>query len=180
MISSNSAQMLVSKMLELGFTRESVVDLHQEMIEIKRDLAELLWHQTRAKNKYSTEKVTPKQREKWLIVGEKALTQCWMYRVEQKKTYLEQLGCEVRCIDQEELRSWSFSHDILWSDAVIFCRLPAMYPYFRAISFAKECGKQTYAEIDDLLFTSDYPADFESYGGTISKQQYKNSVLIIP
>ena len=179
-MNSNSAQMLVSKMLQLGFTRSSVVDLHQEMIGIKRDLANLLWDQSTTKDNASREQVIRKHRKKWLIVGEKALTQCWMYRVEQKKTYLERLGCDVRCIDQEELRSWSFSHDVLWADAVIFCRLPAMYPYFRAISFAKECGKQTYAEIDDLLFTPDYPADFESYGGTIPIEQYKNLCVDYP
>jgi len=91
-----------------------------------------------------------------------------MYRVEQKKTFLEKLGCEVRCIDQEELHSWSFTHDALWADAIIFCRLPAMYPCLRAISFAKQCCKKTYAEIDDLIFTSDYPAEF-GYGLVTNK-----------
>ena len=181
-ITSNSAQMLVSRMLNLGFARNSIVALHQDMIEIKKDLAHLLWNHSSIHASSNHSKFSQKfvERRKWLIVGEKALTQCWMYRVEQKKTYLENLGCEVRCIDQEELRYWSFSHDILWADAVIFCRLPAMYPYLRAISFAKACGKRTYAEIDDLLFTSEYPADFESYGGSISIEQYKNLCIDYP
>ena len=179
-ITSNSAQILVSRMIELGFSRSSVVELHQQMIDIKRDLAELLWDRSATKDKALREEIQQNERRKWLVVGEKALIQCWMYRIEQKKTYLERLGCEVRCIDHDELRSWSFSHDVLWADAVIFCRLPAMYPYFRAISFAKECGKQTYAEIDDLLFTPDYPAEFESYGGSIPMEQYKNLCIDYP
>ena len=178
-ITSNSAQILVSRMLELGFSRSSVVELHQEMIGIKRDLAELLWDRSTT-NKPPKEEIKQNERRRWLIVGERALNQCWMYRVEQKKTYLERLGCQVRCIDHDELRSWSFSHDVLWADAVIFCRLPAMYPYFRAISFAKECGKHTYAEIDDLLFTPDYPAEYESYGGSIPMEQYKNLCIDYP
>jgi glycosyltransferase involved in cell wall biosynthesis len=179
-ISSNSAQIMVSKMLVLGFSRSSVIGLHQEMIEIKRDLADLLWNRSTTKENPSSEAIKQRVFKKWLIVGEKALSQCWMYRVEQKKTYLEKLGCEVRCIDHVELRSWSFSHDVLWADAVIFCRLPAMYPYLRAVSFAKECGKKTYAEIDDLLFTPDYPAEFESYGGSIPIEQYKNLCIDYP
>jgi len=179
-ITSNSAQMLVSKMIDLGFSRNSIVNLHQEMIEIKRDLAELLWTQPNIKDFSSTQRSEEITYKKWLIVGEKRLTQCWMYRVEQKKAYLERLGCHVRCIDQQDLRNWSFSHDILWADAVIFCRLPAMYPYLRAITFAKSCQKKTYAEIDDLLFTPDYPADYEAYGGSIPLEQYKNLCIDYP
>ena len=179
-ITSNSAQMLVSRMLNFGFARSNIIELHENMIKIKKDIANLLWNHSRASSNHSQTSRKFVERKKWLIVGEKALTQCWMYRVEQKKTYLENLGCEVRCIDQEELRYWSFSHDILWSDAVIFCRLPAMYPYLRAISFAKACGKKTYAEIDDLLFTSEYPANFESYGGSIPIEQYRNLCIDYP
>ena len=180
-MASNSAQMLVSKMINLGFSRSSVVDLHQEMIKIKQDLANLLWDDPNTESEQQQKIEKSYGRQKWLIIGEKDLTQCWMYRVEQKKTYLERLGCQVRCIDQEELRAdWSFTHDVLWADAVIFCRLPAMYPYLRAISFAKQCGKRTYAEIDDLLFTPDYPAEFESYGGSIPIEQYKNLCIDYP
>ena len=179
-MTSNSAQMLVSKMLKLGFSRSSVVQLHQEMIGIKKDLAHLLWNFSSINNTSQSNHQSQKTLKRWLIVGEESLAQCWMYRVEQKKTFLEKLGCEVRCIDQEELRSWSFTHDALWADAIIFCRLPAMYPYLRAISFAKQCGKKTYAEIDDLIFTSDYPAEFESYGGSIPHEQYKNLCVDYP
>ena len=179
-MASNSAQMLVSKMINLGFSRSSVVDLHQEMIKIKQDLANLLWDDPNTESEQQQKIEKSYGRQKWLIIGEKDLTQCWMYRVEQKKSYLESLGCQVRCIDQEELRYWSFTHDVLWADAVIFCRLPAMYPYLRAIAFAKQCKKRTYAEIDDLIFTSDYPAEFQSYGGSIPIEQYKNLCVDYP
>ena len=179
-LTSNSAQMLVSKMISLNCSRSSVIDLHQEMIQIKKDLVNLLWNNPSTDIDRAGQRGKPSRRQKWLIVGEKELAQCWMYRVLQKKAYLENMGCEVRCIDQEELRYWSFTHDIVWADAVIFCRLPAMYPYLRAIAFAKQCGKHTYAEIDDLIFTSDYPADFQSYGGSIPIEQYKNLCVDYP
>ena len=180
LMSSNSAQKLVNKMLNLGFAQERVADLHLEMIETKQRLADLLWNHSEALDSEADQNKKSGDRKKWLIIGEKNLSQCWMYRVEQKKHFLEKLGCEVRCIDQEELRHWSFTHDILWADAVIFCRLAAMYPVFRAISFAKKCGLKTYAEIDDLIFTSDYPAKFESYGGTIPIEQYRNLCIDYP
>ena len=179
-MSSNSAQKLVNKMLNLGFAMESVVDLHLEMIRTQQSLAEMLWNHVKDSKSDTVQVKKGGERKKWLIVGEKNLSQCWMYRVEQKKHFLEKLGCEVRCIDQEELRHWSFTHDILWADAVIFCRLAAKYPVFRAISFAKKCGLKTYAEIDDLIFTSDYPAEFESYGGTIPIEQYRNLCIDYP
>ena len=74
----------------------------------------------------------------------KDLSQCWMYRVEQKKHFLEKLGCEVRCIDQENCVTGHLP--TYGADAVIFCRLAAK-SVFRAISFAKKCGLKTYAEI---------------------------------
>ena len=179
-MSSNTAQMLVGKMNKLGFPRESIVHLHQELITVKEDLANLLWISSISEDANSSTLRKKTDQVKWLIVGEKSLSQCWMYRVEQKKTFLESLGCEVRCVDQEELQLWSFTHDVLWADAVILCRLPAMYPYFRAIAFAKQCGKKTYAEIDDLIFTPDYPAEFNTYGGSIPFEQYKNLCVDYP
>tara|TARA_Y100001954_G_scaffold229992_1_gene276887 strand:+ start:858 stop:5576 length:4719 start_codon:yes stop_codon:yes gene_type:complete len=179
-MSSNTAQMLVAKMNKLGFPRKSIVRLHQELITVKEDLANLIWISSSSGEASSSPLKKQTDQFKWLIVGEKSLSQCWMYRVEQKKYFLESLGCQVRCVDQEELQSWSFTHDVLWADAVILCRLPAMYPYFRAIAFAKQCGKKTYAEIDDLIFTPDYPAEFNTYGGSIPLEQYKNLCVDYP
>jgi len=52
--------------------------------------------------------------------------------------------------------------------------------YLRAISFAKNSGIKVYAEIDDLIFTPEYPAEYESYGGSISNEQYKNLCIDYP
>nr|WP_115094642.1 glycosyltransferase [Synechococcus sp. UW106] len=175
-----ASQILVQKMLTQGFSRKSIIDVQQYMIKIQKDLVNILWCNSHLDSKIIKSKEMECKYKKWLIIGEKSLDQCWMYRVKQKKTYLEGLGCEVRCVDKEELRSWSFTHNIIWADAIIFCRLPAQYPYLRAVSFAKHCGKRTYAEIDDLIFTSDYPSEYDTYGGSISLDLYKNLCADFP
>jgi hypothetical protein len=50
----------------------------------------------------------------------------------------------------------------------------------RAIAFAKNSGVKVFAEIDDLIFTPEYPAEFETYGGSISKEQYNNLCIDYP
>ena len=67
-----------------------------------------------------------------------------------------------------------------WADAVVVCRLAATYPVLRAMAFARHCGKRVFAEIDDLIFTSDYPAPYASYGGSISRQQFRNLSIDYP
>ncbi len=180
-IASNETQSMVGQMLRLGLSKSDVIDFHNQMIIAKQSLAEMIWCQNN-----STKMLDPwreknqRQIKRWLIIGERELTQCWMYRVEQKRDQLEQVGCDVRCIDHEDLKSWSFSHDMIWAEAVIVCRLPAMYHVFRAIAFARNCGLKVYAEIDDLLFTPDYPADYQSYGDSIPLSQYKNLCVDYP
>ena len=180
-LSSDKTQAIVSEMLSLGISREDIIEFHQKMISIKILLAEMLWcsdDSTRIQAKNTKE--SEKSAKNWLIIGDENLKQCWMYRVEQKKNQLENSGCNVRCIDQEELRDWSFSHQMIWADAIIVCRLPAMYHVFRAMAFAKHRGVKLYAEIDDLLFTPEYPAAYQSYGGTIPLLQYKNLCVDYP
>ena len=180
-LTSHETQSTVGQMLTLGMSQANVIEFHNQMITIKKSIAELIWCKGDLAGSLNT---TPKVRQlpirRWLIIGEKDLTQCWMYRVEQKKNQLEKIGCEVRCIDHEELKSWSFSHYMIWAEGLIVCRLPAMYHVFRAIAFAKHCGLKIYAEIDDLLFTPEYPADYQSYGGSIPLNQYKNLCVDYP
>lgn len=178
---SNETQSMVGQMLRLGQSKSDVIDFHNQMIIAKQSLAEMIWCQnnaTRMLDIWREKSQSPIKR--WLIIGEMDLTQCWMYRVEQKRDQLEQIGCDVRCIDHEDLKSWSFTHDMIWAEAVIVCRLPAMYHVFRAIAFARNCGLKVYAEIDDLLFTPDYPADYQSYGDSIPLSQYKNLCVDYP
>lgn len=166
-------QNLVRDLIDYKVNRKEIVRVHTEMIDIKKKLAEMLF-------KYNEEagntnvRAGKKENKKWLIIGEKNLAQCWIYRVEQKKQHLEKLGCEVRCIDWQDLRFWSFTNDILWCDSLVVCRLPAFFSVFRAMAFARHNNKKVYAEIDDLIFTDEYPADYESYGGTISHRQHDN------
>ena len=180
-VTSSETQSMVGQMLRLGLTKANVIDFHNQMITIKQSLAELIWCNSDLTGSSNiSKKVRHSSIKRWLIIGEKDLTQCWMYRVEQKMNQLEQIGCEVRCIDHEELKTWSFTHDMIWADALIVCRLPAMYHVFRAIAFARNCGIKIYSEIDDLLFTPDYPADYQSYGGSIPLSQYKNLCVDYP
>ena len=178
-LANNATQRTVSNMLKLNFSRESVLLHHEKMISTKRSLADLVWPAT-LKSTESEIQSKPKQLKRWLIIGEESLKQCWLYRVEQKKLQLESIGCEVRCVNHFDLNFWKFTHDLLWADALIVCRLAATYPVFRAISFAKNRRIKVYAEIDDLIFTPEYPAEYESYGGSISNEQYKNLCIDYP
>lgn len=170
-----STQHLVSLMLQAGLSCDRVRHFHQQMIGVKQAIAETLWLQSGESSRSVDAPI-----KRWLIVGEPELRQCWMYRVEQKFSQLTSLGAEVRCLDHHELKSWSFSHHVLWADAIIVCRLAATYPVFRAMAFARHCGKKIFSEIDDLIFTSDYPAPYESYGGSISRYQYRNLSVDYP
>ena len=180
-IANTATQRTVSTMLKLNFSRKYVLLYHEKMISIKRSLADLIWPTTLKSKSEELNKLTPtKELKRWLIIGEESLKQCWLYRVEQKKKQLESLGCEVRCMNHFDLNYWEYSHDILWADAIIVCRLAATYPVFRAISFAKNIGVKVFAEIDDLIFSPEYPAEYESYGGSISTEQYKNLCIDYP
>ena len=178
-LANNATQSTVSKMLKLNFSRESIVLHHERMISIKKSLAEQLWPTT-LKSAGLNFQPKPRELKRWLIIGEESLKQCWLYRVEQKRLQLESIGCEVRCLNHFDLNFWECSHDIVWADAIIVCRLAATYPVLRAIAFARNSGIKVFAEIDDLIFTPEYPADYESYGGSISKEQYKNLCIDHP
>ena len=178
-IANSATQRTVSMMLRFNFSREIILSYHEEMISVKKSLADLIWPKT-LKSEQLNVKDKTKKLKRWLIIGEESLKQCWLYRVEQKKRQLESIGCEVRCINHFDLNFWECSHDILWADALIVCRLAATYPVLRAISFAKNSDKKVFAEIDDLIFTPEYPAEYESYGGSISNDQYKNLCIDYP
>ena len=178
-LANNATQRTVSNMLRLNFSRESIILHHEKMISIKRSLAEIIWPTTLKSSEVKL-KFKPKELKRWLIIGEESLKQCWLYRVEQKDQQLKSIGCEVRRMNHFDLNFWECSHDLLWADAIIVCRLAATYPILRAIAFAKNSGIKVFAEIDDLIFTPEYPAEFETYGGSISKEQYKNLCIDYP
>lgn len=117
---------------------------------------------------------------RWLLIGERSLPQCWLYRVEQKRQQLERCGAEVRCIDKSDLDAWSFSQQVAWADAVLFCRTPATYGVIRALTFARHCGKRVFADVDDLVFSSAFPAPYITYGGSISRSIHRRLGLDAP
>jgi len=117
---------------------------------------------------------------RWLLIGERSLPQCWLYRVEQKRQQLERCGAEVRCIEKGDLDTWSFSQQVAWADAVLFCRTPATYGVIRALTFARHCGKRVFADIDDLVFSSAFPAPYITYGGSISRSIHRRLGLDAP
>jgi glycosyltransferase involved in cell wall biosynthesis len=110
---------------------------------------------------------------RWLLIGENNLPQCWLYRVEQKQHQLQALGAEVRSIDYNDLSDWSFTQLIEWSEAVIFCRTPSLYPVIRTLRFAVHMGKAVFADFDDLIFTHQFPPPFESYASGITLKVHR-------
>jgi glycosyltransferase involved in cell wall biosynthesis len=109
-------------------------------------------------------------RKRWLIIGSRDLNQCWIYRVIQKKEYLEMLGNEVRIIGSgiygDDYDTWS--RHVLWADAIICCRLPYILSISRLYSFAKVMNVPIYYEIDDLIFSREhFPPPLSTYSHTI-------------
>ena len=147
------------------------------MIEIKRDLANLSGINQRLRQHF---KGTDQKRAEKKVVNHrwKSLNTMLDLPSWTEENILRTTRARF-VVSIKKSFAWSFSHDVLWADAVIFCRPPAMYPYFRAISFAKECGKQTYAEIDDLLFTLITLQTLSLTGKLFQLNSIKTSVLTI-
>lgn len=120
-------------------------------------------------------------RRRWLLLAAPDLPQCVLYRVEQKLQQLQASGGEGRMVWRDQLNAWTWSEQLLWADAVIVCRLPALAPVLQAIHAARRLGLPVLYDIDDLLFDPEYcPPDFESYGGTISAELHRRFVLDVP
>ncbi len=113
-------------------------------------------------------------RHHWLLLASDDLPQCFLYRVEQKRQQLEALGCSCRILLREELDNWAWSEQLLWADALIVCRLPALHPVLRAIHSARSAGLPVYYDIDDLICDPDHcPPPLESYAGTLNPERHR-------
>ena len=124
---------------------------------------------------------SPQRRRRWLLVAANDLPQCFFYRVEQKQQQLQALGCEVRILFAEKLNEWVCTDLLLWSQAVIICRLPATYPVLRFMARAKRAGLPVFYDIDDLIFDPEnFPPPLSSYGGTIGPQVHRGLALDVP
>ena len=124
---------------------------------------------------------SPQPRRRWLLVAANDLPQCFFYRVEQKQQQLQALGCEVQILFAEKLNEWVCTDLLLWSQAVIICRLPATYPVLRFMARAKRAGLPVFYDIDDLIFDPEnFPPPLASYGGTIGPQVHRGLALDVP
>ena len=161
---------LIDQLIALDQPASLGLAVREQAIAMLSQIAQALWSDPGFACKPLSPSAKPPQR--WLLIGEQALSQCWLYRVEQKRLQLERLGAEVRCIDRGQLDDWSCTELIAWADAVIFCRTPATYSVIRALTFARHAGKRVLAEVDDLVFTADFPAPYPSYGGSITPDHH--------
>jgi glycosyltransferase involved in cell wall biosynthesis len=170
----------IDQLIASGIHQPLGLGVHERSITILSQISQALWAGDNGRSGCAPLPRSSKPPLRWLLIGEKALPQCWLYRVEQKRQQLERCGAEVRCIEKGDLDAWSFSQQILWADAVIFCRIPATYGVIRALSFARHCGKQLLADVDDLVFSSDFPAPYITYGGSISRELHRRLGLDRP
>lgn len=98
------------------------------------------------------------------------LRQCTHYRVEQKVELFAAAGRPADVFPAGELDA--FLSALPGATAAIFYRTAGLPQTLRAIEYARRLGVPTYYEIDDLIFSDDYPDPIESYGGAISQETY--------
>ena len=98
------------------------------------------------------------------------LPQCTHYRVKQKVEQLAALGIECDVFDFND--PVAFMSDLPGASAAIFYRVPAYPKIVEAILYAQALRVPTFYDIDDLIFTPDFPDDFESYEGQIDQTTF--------
>lgn len=114
------------------------------------------------------------------IVAEMSLSQCRLYRVEQRRDHLLTAGYTVEIFNVDSDLD-AFTAGISAFESVIFYRTPAWPAVIRAIHLARSLGLTTFYDIDDPIFDAKlYPEPFETYGGTISQETYYGLALGAP
>ncbi len=170
----------IDQLIAIGTPQRLGLAVRERCIGLLTAISLALWSGDNGRSGCTPLPMSSQPPRRWLLIGERALPQCWLYRVEQKRQQLERCGAEVRCIDRGELDSWGFSQHVAWADAVIFCRTPATYGVIRALTFARHCGKRVLADVDDLVFSADFPAAFSTYGDSISRSLHRRLGLDAP
>jgi glycosyltransferase involved in cell wall biosynthesis len=112
------------------------------------------------------------------IVAVEISLQCRLYRIDQKVEQLQSVGYGVTVYMEHEIDQ--YLANIYKFDAVIFYRLPGLAPLIFAINRCKELGITTYYEVDDLIFTDDFPDSYDSYAGLITMEEYAGLKLGTP
>ncbi len=116
--------------------------------------------------------------DKIVILANTDLPQCTHYRVQQKAEILKLMGAKFEIFSAQNVEA--FMAALPGAAAAIFYRLPAFPPVTRAIETARKLGVPTYYEIDDLIFGQEYPDPIESYGGSVSKEEYAGLLFGVP
>ena len=98
------------------------------------------------------------------------LPQCKRYRVAQRKEQLERLGYALDVFDMNDADA--FMRALPGASAAIYYRVSFDPIVVESILYARALGIKTYYDIDDLIFTTAYPDDFESYEGQITRNEY--------
>jgi glycosyltransferase involved in cell wall biosynthesis len=171
---------LIDQLIDRGLPKHLGMAVRDRSIHILSRISQALWCGDHGHSGCTALPPSHQQPLRWLLIGEQALPQCWLYRVEQKRQQLERCGAEVRCIDRGELDAWGFSQQVAWADAVLFCRTPATYGVIRALTFARHLGKRVLADVDDLVFSTHFPAPYITYGGSINRSIHRRLQLDAP
>jgi glycosyltransferase involved in cell wall biosynthesis len=112
------------------------------------------------------------------IVAVEISLQCRLYRIDQKVEQLQSVGYHVIVYMEYEIDK--YLANIYKFDAVIFYRLPGLARLIFATNKSRELGITTFYEVDDLIFTTDFPDSFDSYSGLINMEEYTGLKLGIP
>lgn len=98
------------------------------------------------------------------------LAQCKHYRVDQKVEQLRTVGLTLEVFDFND--PTAFIDALPGAAAAIFYRVPSYPKIMQSILYARALGIATFYDLDDLVFTQDFPDTFESYEGQISRNDY--------
>ena len=126
--------------------------------------------------------VRPGPRRHWLICGNRALSQCWLYRVEQKRQQLQALGCDAQLLDLKELELNPDPEALLFDvDGLLLHRLAAAPAVMALIAAARRQGIPVLVDLDDLLFDPEQaPPPLASYAGSIRPEQHRCIQATLP
>ena len=92
-----------------------------------------------------------------LLLVEPTIPQCFHYRVQQKISQLQDLGCYVEWQPWSEVSS--NQQRMHFVDIVMFYRAPGFPKVMQSIHYAKALGKLVCYDIDDLIFDRDKLAE---------------------
>ena len=124
----------------------------------------------------------PGPRLRWLLCANDNLPQCWLYRVEQKRQQLLQLGCQPTVLTLKELGTLNSIPSLLHGmDGLLIHRLPASEQLFSLITEARRQGIPVLFDLDDLLFDPEHcPPPLANYGGSVPPEWHRNVSATLP